>query len=104
MRTLSNLFVLLVICALTACATAPEKRQSAGEYLDDSVITTKVKTALLGDDQVRGLSITVNTFNGVVQLGGFVNSKAEIRRAGKLAAQIRGVRAVKNDLILKQRN
>lgn len=101
MRIPVTLLVLLLSSSLVACA-APAKRQSVGEYLDDTVITTKVKAALLNDEAVSGLAITVNTFNGVVQLGGFVDTTDEIRRAGRIAKQVSGVRTVKNDIVLKK--
>ena len=75
--------------------------ESAGEYVDDSAITTKVKAAIAGDPALKSLQISVKTYKGVVQLSGFVDSKDMVDRAGKVAGQVSGVREVKNDLIVK---
>lgn len=102
-RSPGILLLLFLLLSLAACATPPGKRQSVGEYLDDAIITAKVKAALLNDESIGGLAITVNTYNGVVQLAGFVESSREVRRAVAIAAGIRGVRDVKNDVIMKKR-
>ena len=85
---------------LAACASTPQ-HQSTGQYFDDAVITTKVKAALLADEEVDGLDITVETHNGVVQLGGFVSSRAMSRRARELAEDVPGVKRVHDDTKLK---
>ena len=90
----------LLVCLLGGCASTGN-RQSAGEYFDDAVITTKVKAALLKDRTVEGLDVSVETYNGVVQLGGFVESRADARRAAEIAAGVAGVKRVRNDLRLK---
>jgi osmotically-inducible protein OsmY len=94
------LAVLLLIAALAACASTP-KKASTGEYVDDSVITTKVKAKLAGEDWTSPFKISVETFKGVVQLSGFVNSKEQVEWAGNIARGVQGVRDVKNDLIVK---
>lgn len=96
------LSVLLAACtlALVGCASTSTK-ESAGEYVDDSVITTKVKSAFVEDKTVSALNIKVETFKGTVQLSGFANSQTEIQRAVDLARNVKGVKAVKNDIRLK---
>lgn len=94
---LAALLVLLSGCA----AQNPDSSQSAGEYFDDAVISSKVKSALLADKEVEGLDVKVETFRGVVQLSGFVESREDRQRAGAIARTIKGVRSVKNDIRLK---
>jgi osmotically-inducible protein OsmY len=88
------------LVAVVSCA-APSKQQSAGEYVDDTFITTKVKTAILNDPDLRVTEISVETFDGVVQLSGFVSSRAEINRAVEVARGVGGVKDVKNDMRVK---
>lgn len=97
---LNRLPVIVLAVLLSACATQGTQ-QSAGEYIDDTVITSKVKTALLKDDEVEGLDVKVETFRGVVQLGGFVDSREDRQRAAEIARKIAGVKSVKNDIRLK---
>ncbi len=85
---------------LTGCASTPTK-ESAGEVIDDSWITTKVKAAFVEDPTVSALGIKVETFKGVVQLSGFANNSTEIARAAEIARGIKGVKSVKNDVRLK---
>lgn len=85
---------------LIACTSTPTS-QSTGEYIDDSAITTKVKAELLGDSGLRSFDISVETYDRVVQLSGFVNSQAVRARAGQIAAGVAGVRSVRNDLVVK---
>jgi len=73
----------------------------AGHYVDDSTITTKVKAALLADDQVKSLPISVETHKGIVQLSGFVSSQQQAWRASEATAAVAGVKVVRNDLRLK---
>lgn len=89
-----------VALALTGCAATPVQ-ESTGEYIDDTAITTKVKTNLLNDPVVSGLSINVETFKGAVQLSGFANSVLERERAEALARSVGGVRRVQNDVHVK---
>lgn len=89
-----------VVLALAACAATPQ-RESTGEFIDDSVLTTKVKAVLLHDPAVSGLAVNVETFKGVVQLSGFVKSAAERDKAAELARAVPGVKQVKNDLLLR---
>ncbi|WP_242393280.1 BON domain-containing protein [Anaeromyxobacter oryzisoli] len=82
------------------CAST-RTRESAGEYVDDSAITAKVKAAILQDPALKSLQISVKTYKGVVQLSGFVDSKDMVEKAGKVAGQVSGVRDVKNSLTVK---
>ncbi len=94
-------FVLLVVMvAFVACAST-SKQESTGEYVDDSVITTKVKTLLAADDFLKSFQIGVETYKGTVQLSGFVNSQKAIDKAIEITRSVKGVKSVKNDLIVK---
>ena len=93
-------FVLLMLITLVACASTPT-RESTGEYVDDSVITTKVKALLAKDDFLKSFQISVETYRGVVQLSGFVNSQQTVDKAAQIARSVQGVKSVKNDLIVK---
>lgn len=100
-RTIARTTLLVaVLTALTACSGSPT-RESTGEYIDDSVITTKVKAAFVEDKAVNALDIKVVTFKGAVQLSGFANNPQEIDRAVEIARGVKGVTAVKNDIRLK---
>jgi osmotically-inducible protein OsmY len=83
-----------------SCA-ATQKHESTGEYVDDSVITTKVKTAILDEPTLKTFQINVETFKGVVQLSGFVDSAEYVTKAGEVAGHAQGVKEVKNDLVVK---
>jgi osmotically-inducible protein OsmY len=105
MKTAQRLPILLlaVAAALTTVVgcTATPKQESAGQYLDDTAITTKVKAAIFNDAALKSAEINVETFKGVVQLSGFVNSQADIARAAAVAGAVSGVKSVKNDMRLK---
>lgn len=98
-KVLSSLAVVALL-STTACA-ATETRESTGEQIDSTVISTKVRAAIAADDQLSIFPIDVTTFRGTVQLSGFVNSVEEKRRAESVASNVEGVSAVKNDLIIK---
>ena len=107
MKTPLKSISLAALCALSVgvatfsgCAATPT-RQSTGEYVDDAGITTKVKAAFVKDDLVKALDVKVETFKGVVQLSGFVNTAAEKAQAGMLAGNVAGVTSVKNDIVVK---
>jgi osmotically-inducible protein OsmY len=82
------------------CAGSPTK-ESTGEYVTDSWITTKVKTSLATDPNVKATEVNVETFKGTVQLSGFVSSDAAMRRAVQIARETKGVTSVKNDMRVK---
>ena len=91
----------LTIALLSAgCASTPYK-ESTGEVIDDSTITAKVKTKYATDPTVSAMQVKVETYKGVVQLSGFVNSKTESQKAEELAKNIRGVVRVENNIIVK---
>jgi osmotically-inducible protein OsmY len=103
MRTIKRIgkitiLLLLPVFAFGACAGAGT---TTGKYIDDSVITAKVKSDLLKDPVTEGFKIDVTTYDGVVYLTGLVDSKKEKQRAGELANQVAGVKQVKNDLAVK---
>jgi osmotically-inducible protein OsmY len=101
---LSKRSLMLVLAAFLAtvvgCA-ATSKQEGTGEYVDDTVITTKVKAAVLKEPSLKSAEINVETFKGVVQLSGFVSSQADINRAVEVARGVTGVKSVKNDMRLK---
>ncbi len=99
-KTLSALSATFGLLSVLGCASTPTQG-SAGEYIDDSVITTKVKTAIVNDPDLRVLEINVVTTKGVVQLSGFVNSGAAERQAVELARGVQGVKSVKDDMRTK---
>jgi osmotically-inducible protein OsmY len=92
--------LLMLIAAFVACASTP-KQESAGEYVDDSVITTKIKSLLAANDFLKSFQIGVETYKGTVQLSGFVGSQKAVDEAGDIARSVKGVKSVKNDLIVK---
>jgi|LakMenEpi03Aug12_release.lakeMendotaPanAssembly.Ray.scaffolds.fasta_scaffold1063222_2 osmotically-inducible protein OsmY len=87
--------------ALGACSVARDQ-QTAGSYIDDSMITTDIKSKMAADKDVAASSISVETLNGVTQLSGFAKSQAEKDRAATIAREAKGVRAVRNDIIVRQ--
>jgi osmotically-inducible protein OsmY len=94
-------FVLFMLIAIfAACASAP-KHESTGEYVDDSIITTKIKALIAADDFFKSFQISVETYKGIVQLSGFVNSQQAVDKAGQIARSVKGVKSVKNNLIVK---
>ena len=103
-RNSAQFVAVLTISLLLLQACAPTAtRESTGEYLDDTAITTKIKTKLLADPVVSGFAISVETFRGRVVLSGFVNSQAQVDRAIALAREVPGVREVQPALVIKGR-
>jgi osmotically-inducible protein OsmY len=92
--------ILMLIATVVACASTP-KQESTGEYVDDSVITTKVKSLLAADDFLKSFQIGVETYKGIVQLSGFVNSQQAVDKAAEITRSVQGVKSVKNNLIIK---
>ena len=90
----------LSFAVVTGCASTATT-ESTGGYLDDSVVTTKVKSAILNDPDLKVLQINVETFKGVVQLSGFVDSKAMMARAVEVTRGVAGVMSVKDDMRLR---
>ena len=100
LKRLSVLFLAIAFASVLGCAGTSTK-ESTGEYVTDSWITTKVKLALAEDEQVKATEVNVETFKGVVQLSGFVISQAAMNQAVYRARNIQGVTEVKNDMRIK---
>ena len=92
-----TLFFAAIFATLVGCA-GNDTNKSTGEVIDDAAITTKVKTALIRSDEVDANDVNVETYKGTVQLSGFVNEREDIEAAERLAANVNGVRDVRNDL------
>jgi osmotically-inducible protein OsmY len=99
-RILSFLVCIVLVTAFLGCASTP-KKEGTGEYIDDSAITTKVKAAIFNDPALKVFQINVETFKGEVQLSGFVDSAQSVKKAGDVARGVKGVKSVKNNLIVK---
>jgi osmotically-inducible protein OsmY len=98
----SRRFILAAAAALSLAACSSSRtRESTGEFVDDSVITSKVKAALLNDSGLKSFNIGVETFKEVVQLSGFVSGEDVKARAGQVAGSVSGVKSVRNNLIVK---
>jgi len=96
-------FVILFAAAVllaTGCAST-SNRESTGQYIDDSSITTRVKKAIFDEPSLKVAQINVETYKSVVQLSGWVDSTAQLGTAGSVARSVEGVTSVKNDLRLK---
>ena len=94
-------FMLVVLITGFAACASTSKQEGAGEYVDDSVITTKVKSQLAADDFLKSFEISVETYKGIVQLSGFVGSQQAVDKAGEIARGVQGVKSVENDLNVK---
>ena len=94
--------LLLMVIAVIAAWTSIRTHESAGEYVDDSLITTKVKSLLAADDFLKSFQISVKTYQGTAQLSGFVNSQKAVDRADEITRSVKGVQSIKNNLIVKQ--
>jgi osmotically-inducible protein OsmY len=94
------LLLLMLIATFAACASTP-KQSGTGEYIDDSVITTKVKSLLATDNFLKSFQISVESRKGIVQLSGFVDSQKAADKAGQIAGGVEGIKSVRNDLIVK---
>jgi osmotically-inducible protein OsmY len=99
-KFLSALFLAVTLASIVGCASS-SKQEGTGEYLDDSAITTKVKAAVFNEPTLKSAEINVETFKGVVQLSGFVSSKAAESKAVEVARSVGGVKSVKNDMRIK---
>lgn len=90
-----------VICASLLSCASTAKQEGTAEYIDDTVITTKVKAAIFNEPSLKVAEINVETFKGIVQLSGFVGSKADEQKAVEVAGGVKGVKSVKDDMQLK---
>jgi len=93
-------FFAILLASLVGCAST-SVQEGTGEFVDNAVITTKVKTAIYNESTLKVSEINVETFKGSVQLSGFVGTQANIDKAGEIAQRVKGVKSVKNDIILK---
>jgi len=100
LRRCSLLFTAASFLLVLGCA-ATSQQESTGEYIDDSVITSKVKAAILNEPSLKVFQISVDTNKNVVQLSGTVATGSERAKAGEVARAVPGVRSVRNDLLLK---
>ena len=103
MKYLKNLSIFVISMAIlfTLGCAATTEHSSTGEYFDDTVITTRVKAAIFDETTLKSAEINVETFKGVVQLSGFVNSQAAINKAVDVASAVKGVKSVKNSMTTK---
>ena len=99
-KSISAVFLAIALATTLGCAPTATK-EGTGEYVDDTVITTKVKAAIFNEASLKSAEINVETFKGTVQLSGFVKYQADIVKAGDVARGVNGVKSVKNDLRLK---
>jgi len=95
-------FVLMMLVATLASCASTSTQSGTGEYFDDSVITTKVKSLLAGDDFLKSFEISVETYKGIVQLSGFVDSQKAVDKAVEITKTVKGVTSVKNNLNVKK--
>jgi len=100
-RFVGYIALVMLMVAFAACAST-SKQESTGEYVDDSVITTKVKSLLAADDFLKSFEISVETYKGTVQLSGFVDSQKAIDKAVEITRSVKGVKSVKNSLSVKK--
>jgi osmotically-inducible protein OsmY len=99
-KTLAVLFCTVFLTTALGCAST-RTHEGTGEYVDDSVITTKVKTAIFNEPGLKSSEVKVQTFKGVVQLSGFVSSRADIKDAVRVAMAVDGVKSVSDQMQLK---
>jgi hypothetical protein len=99
-KFLSAVFLAVSLGTVVGCASTSQQ-EGTGEYVDDAVITTKVKAAIFNEPTLKSAEINVETFKGAVQLSGFVNSQADINKAVEVARSVKGVTSVKNDMRVK---
>ena len=97
LKYFSAFFVTIALLFSLGCASTPTQ-ESTGEYVDDSVITTRVKAAIFHEPTLKSAEINVETFKGVVQLSGFVNSQSDIDKAVEIARGVKGVTSFRNDM------
>ena len=98
---LFGLAVAVMLGISTGCSTIGEQ-QTVGSYVGDTVVTSRVKAALIEDEQVSGYSVEVQTYEGVVQLSGFLNTHSERRRALAIAKKVKGVDEVRDAIVVRR--
>jgi osmotically-inducible protein OsmY len=97
LKCFSAFFMVLALLFSLGCSSTPTQ-EGTGEYLDDSVITAKVKAAIFNEPTLKSAEINVKTFKGVVQLSGLVSSKSAMSKAVEVARGVKGVQSVKNHM------
>jgi hyperosmotically inducible protein len=97
----TGFLAVFVMLAVIGCAGS-ESSRSTGAYLDDKTISSKVEAKLAADSLTQAVQVDVETYNGVVQLSGFVDKKETIDRAEQLTWSVPGVKDVKNNLIFRE--
>lgn len=100
LKRISAFAAAVTMMFMLGCAST-SKHEGTGEYIDDTVITAKIKARILDEPGLKSAEINVETFKGVVQMSGFVSSQSDINRAAELARGVRGVMSVKNDMRVK---
>lgn len=100
LKSISAVFLAIVLATALGCA-ATSTKEGTGEYVDDTVVTGKVKAAIFNEPSLKSSEINVETFKGTVQLSGFVKYQADISKAVEIARGVNGVKSVKNDMRLK---
>ncbi len=104
MKKMGHCIIATLFLVLTACSSLPDfygNNTGNHQYMDDRVVTAKVRAALIEDPQIKNNNVSVNTYQGQVQLSGYVDSKAERKHAARVAAEVPGVLKVKNNLVIK---
>jgi osmotically-inducible protein OsmY len=99
-KTFATLLSITLLMGALGCASS-RTHEGTGQYVDDSVITTKVKAAILREPGLKVSEVNVETYKGVVQLSGFVSSRADINGAVRVASAVGGVKSVTNDMQVK---
>ena len=97
---ITSAIAIAAVAGMLGCAST-SKSEGTGEYVDDAVITTKVKAAIFEQPNLKSAEINVETFKGVVQLSGFVSSSDSANTAVRTAQAVKGVTSVKNDMRVK---
>ena len=100
-RRFAALIMVAFVAGFLAGCAGDSKSESTGEYVDDVVISNKVRAEIVGDDELSLFDIDVETFKGTVQLSGFVDSEEQKTRAGEVARRVEGVKEVSNNLVVK---
>ncbi len=100
LKRFATFLAVLTLTVVVGCA-GTSTRESTGEYVDDAVITTKVKAAIFNEPTLKSAEINVETFKGSVQLSGFVSSRASMVKAVEVTRNVAGVKTVRDDMRLK---
>jgi len=99
-KRLATSFAAILLVAVAGCAST-QKSEGTGEYVDDAVITSKVKAEIFNEPALKSRELNVETFKGIVQLSGFVASPDDVQKAAQVARSVPGVKAVRNDIRVK---